>query len=176
MTEYLIQREWPKQRCTHAQLFYTGCCVSETCHNRCTAGHPQSMNSLTPCDTPNTHSMTVYWRREPVGNAEAWRIDNAACTPVCTCKPVTGRGVLKSSKDPLLPSNQARKSAIALHLEGHSDFAPDVLGLSGLFGLKILFSDVLRSGPGNRHVEPIRPLCAMCMRVVGGWSTHSRGK
>ena len=69
-----------------------------------------------------------------------------------------------------------RKRAIAktLHLEGHSDFAPDVLGLSGLFGLKILFSDVLRSAPGNRHVEPIHPLCAMRMRVVNGCSTHSR--
>ena len=54
---------------------------------------------------------------------------------------------------------ETRKRAIAkaLHLEGHSDFAPDVLGFSGLFGLKILFSDVLRSAPGNRHVEPIRP-------------------
>ena len=31
---------------------------------------------------------------------------------------------------------------------------PDVLGFSGLFGLKILFSDVLRSPRGNSHVEP----------------------
>ena len=37
---------------------------------------------------------------------------------------------------------------------------------SGLFGLKILFSDVLRSVPGNRHVELIHLLCAMRMRVV----------
>jgi len=39
---------------------------------------------------------------------------------------------------------QTRQRAIAkaLHLEGHSDFAPDVVGFSGLFGLKILFSDV----------------------------------
>ena len=73
-------------------------------------------------------------------------------------------------------SNRKRAIAKALHLEGHTDFAPDVLGLSGLFGLKILFSDLLRSAPGNRHGEPIRPLCAMRMRVVGGCSTHSRGK
>jgi len=73
---------------------------------------------------------------------------------------------------------KTRKRAIAkaLHLEGHSDFALDVLGFGGLFGLKIFFSDVLRSAPGNRHVEPIRPLCAVRMRVVRECSTHSRGK
>ena len=48
-----------------------------------------------------------------------------------------------------------RKRAIAkaLHLEGHSDFAPDVVDFSGLFGLKILFSDVFRSAPGDRRVD-----------------------
>ena len=51
--------------------------------------------------------------------------------------------------------NITRKRAIAkaLHLEGHSDFAPDVLGFSGLFSLKILFSEVLRSAPGDRRVD-----------------------
>ena len=58
-----------------------------------------------------------------------------------------------------------------------NDTVPDVLGFSGLFGLKILFSDVLRSAPGNRHVEPIRPLCAMRMRVVSdARRTHTVNK
>ena len=69
-----------------------------------------------------------------------------------------------------LESVQLQKHCIS------NDIAPDVLGFSGLFGLKILFSDVLRSAPGNRHVEPIHPLCTMRMRVVGGCSTHWRGK
>ena len=68
-------------------------------------------------------------------------------------------------------SNQTRKRAIAKSIW----HIISISGFFGLFGLKILFSDVLQSAPGNRHVEPIRPPCAMRVRVVGGCSTHSRG-
>ena len=50
-------------------------------------------------------------------------------------------------------------------------------GFSGSFGLKILFSDVMQSAPGNGHVEPICPLSAMRMRLCAdARRTHTVNK
>ena len=54
---------------------------------------------------------------------------------------------------PLSTINQKACNCKSIASRTPNDIAPDVLGFSGLFGLKILFLDVLRSAPSNRHVN-----------------------
>ena len=78
---------------------------------------------------------------------------------------------LKAENGRLLKKKKTRKRAIAkaLHLEGHSDFALDILGFGGLFGENIVFRRFAKCAsqpPCGAEPPTVRNAHARCERML----------